>query len=142
MDAQHPPGDHLQAPLDGGGFSSFHDVDTSAEVDAAFRSQRRIAVTYFVLFLVVVGGVALVTVSSSWATADRVLGGFSPSFLMTAIGLYLFFVVVGVAAASLANGVDDRMLGADSLPGPPVGVPADPDPGPLESAGRSPSAPG
>lgn len=100
------------------GYSSFHDVDTPAEVDAAFRSQRRIAVTYFVVFAVVVAAVSGVTVASEWATTDRILGGFRPSFLMTAVGLYLLFVAIGVASAGLANGVDDRMLGADSLPSP------------------------
>jgi hypothetical protein len=97
-------------------YSSFHDVDTSAEVDAAFRSQRRIALTYFVVFVLVLVGVAVATVTSGWATADGLVGGFSPSFLMTAVGLYLFFVLLGAAAAGLANGVDDRMLGASSLP--------------------------
>lgn len=100
------------------GYSSFNDTDTSPEVDAAFRSQRRIAVGYFLLFLVGVLGVAIGTVWSGWATNGRVFGGFSPSFLMTAIGLYLFFVVVGVAAATLANTVDERMLGATSVPRP------------------------
>ncbi len=98
------------------GYSSFHDVDTLAEVDAAFRSQRRIAIGYATLFLIGVLGVAVGTVSSSWSTDSRVFGGFSPSFLMTAFGLYIFFVVIGIAAASLANGVDERMMGASSLP--------------------------
>ncbi len=100
------------------GYSSFHDVDTPADVDAAFRSQRRIAVAYFVVFVVVVAGVAAVTVASDWATSGRVLGGFSPSFLAAAVGLYVLFVALGIAAAGLANGVDDRMMGADSLPPP------------------------
>ncbi len=100
------------------GYASFHDADTAAEVDAAFRSQRRIAIGYFVVFLAGVLGVALGTVFSSWATEGRVFGGFSPSFLMTGVGLYVFFLAVGAAAASLANGVDDRMLGASSIPPP------------------------
>lgn len=116
------------------GYSSFHDVDTSAEVDAAFRSQRRIAVAYFMLFVVVLAGVAVGTVASGWATSQGLPGGFSPSFLMTAVGLYLFFVAVGLAAASLANAVDDRMLGADSLPNP-----GPPGPVPLEPPGHAPS---
>lgn len=115
MDALTKSGDHWDFS-DPGGYATFHDVDTSAEVDAAFRSQRRIAVAYCVLFLVGVLGVAAVMVSSNWANTDGLLGGFSPSFLMTAIGLYLFFVIIAVAAASLANGVDERMMGASSLP--------------------------
>ncbi len=106
---------HDDPPFDAGGYSSFHDVDTLAEVDAAFRSQRRIAVGYFALFLIGILGLALGTVRSTWATTGRVLGGFSPSFMMTAIGLYGFFVVIAMAAAGLANAVDRRMLGASSL---------------------------
>lgn len=123
MDAQHEAGGH--GAFGGGGFASFHDVDTEAEVDAAFRSQRRIAVSYCMLFLVGVLGVAAATVWLEWSTTERVFGGFSPSFLMAAVGLYLFFVVIGVAAASLANGIDERMMGADSLADP---SPFDPDP--------------
>ncbi len=115
MDAQADPGDH-RGELTVEGYASFHDADTSAEVDAAFRSQRRIAVAYCTFFLLGVLGVAAGTVTSSWATTDRVLGGFSPSFLMMAIGLYIFFVIIGLAAATLANAVDDRMMGASSLP--------------------------
>lgn len=113
MDTQSPEGDHRAFSEDG--FASFHDVDTAAEVDAAFRSQRRIALSYSAIFLVGVLGVAAATVWLDWSTADRVLGGFSPSFLMAAFGLYLFFVTIGLAAASLANGIDDRMMGASSL---------------------------
>lgn len=120
-----------------GGYSSFHDVDTSAEVDAAFRSQRRIAVGYVTVFLIGVLGVAVGTVSSSWSTDSRVFGGFSPSFLMTAFGLYIFFVVIGLAAASLANGVDDRMMGASSLPDSGTELYADMDVAPEVGTGHA-----
>lgn len=109
------PGPVDQRWLGDDGFASFHDVDTEAEVDAAFRSQRRIAASYCVIFLVGVLGVAAATVWLDWSTTTKIVGGFSPSFLMAGVGLYLFFVVIGVAAASLANGADERMLGASSL---------------------------
>lgn len=102
------------------GYSSFHDVDTSAEVDATFRSQRRIAIGYFVVFLIGLVGLGLSIVFSGWAIGNRVLGGFSPSFLLAAVGLYGFFVIVAVAAATLANGVDNQMLGPSSLPWRPT----------------------
>jgi hypothetical protein len=99
-----------------GEYSSFHDVDTSAEVDAAFRSQRRIAVGHFAVFAIAIVGLGLSILLSDWAIGDRVLGGFSPSFLLAAVGLYAMFVAIAVAGASLANGVDNKMLGASSLP--------------------------
>lgn len=112
--------DDLVADVDGypsaGEYSSFHDVDTSAEVDAAFRSQRRIAVGHFTVFVIGIVGLGLSILFSEWAISDRVLGGFSPSFLLAAIGLYGLFVIIAVAGASLANGVDNKMLGASSLP--------------------------
>jgi hypothetical protein len=102
------------------GFSSFHDADELPDVDAAFRSQRRIAVAYFAVFATGIVGAAAVTTSSRWAVADRVLGGFSPSFLIAAVAIYVFVVVLGLAAATLANGVDDRMLGAGLIPASPL----------------------
>jgi len=102
------------------GFSSFHDADESADVDAAFRSQRRIAVAYFVVFAAGIVGAAVATSSSQWAVADRVLGGFSPSFLIAAVVIYVFVLAIGLAAATLANGVDDRMLGAGLTPASPL----------------------
>ena len=93
------------------GYSSFNDVDTPAEVDAVFRIQRRIAFGHFAVFLVVTLGVGFTLVGLQWAAESQVFGGFSPGFALAGIGLYVFFVVIGVAAASLANGVEDRMMG-------------------------------
>ena len=100
----------------GDGYASFEDADSPAEVDAVFRIQRRIALAHFFVFISVTLGVGLALVGLQWAAESRVFGGFSPGFIMAAVGLYLFFVVVGVAAASLANAVEDRMMGARSLP--------------------------
>ena len=98
------------------GYASFGDADTPAEVDAVFRIQRRIALGYFAIFIFVTLGVGLALVSLQWAAESEVFGGFSPGFAMAAIGLYVFFVLIGAAAASLANAVEDRMMGARSLP--------------------------
>ncbi len=98
------------------GYTSFDDADTPAEVDAVFRIQRRIALAHFFVFISVTLGVGLTLVGLQWAGESRVFGGFSPGFVMAAIGLYLFFVIVGAAAATLANSVEDRMMGARSLP--------------------------
>jgi hypothetical protein len=35
----------------------------------------------------------------------------SPSFVMAAFGLYVFFFVIGLAAATLSTAVESRMLG-------------------------------
>ncbi len=101
------------------GYASFSDADTPAEVDAVFRLQRRIAVAHFVTFMFVTLGVSVAIVTLDWAATSRVFGGFSPGFVLAAIGLYFFFVIVAVAAASLANSIEDRMMGAGSLPSEP-----------------------
>jgi hypothetical protein len=101
------------------GYASFGDADTPAEVDAVFRLQRRIAVAHFVTFMFVTLGVSVAIVTLDWAASSRVFGGFSPGFVLAAIGLYFFFVIVAVAAASLANSIEDRMMGAGSLPSEP-----------------------
>lgn len=87
--------------------------DSPAEVEATFRTQRRVAVGYFLVFLGVTFVVPVLSVTWAWWTDARLVGGMSPSFLMAAIGLYLFFLVVGIMAATLADATEDRMLGSD-----------------------------
>lgn len=94
--------------------------DAPAEVEATFRTQRRIAIGYFLVFLAVTFTVPILSVSWAWWTGARVVGGISPSFLMAAAGLYVFFLVIGLLAATLADSVEERMLGSadasDDLP--------------------------
>ena len=87
------------------------EFDGPAEVDATFRTQRRVAVGYFVVFLLVTLTVPALTLVLDWWWQGRVIGGMSPNFLMAAGGLYVFFFVLAVAAATLATAVEDRMLG-------------------------------
>ncbi len=86
-------------------------ADTAADVDATFRTERRIAVGYFVVFLVATLSVPALGLVLDWWSEGRVLGGMSPAFLATAVGLYVLFFVVAIAASSLASTVEDRMLG-------------------------------
>jgi hypothetical protein len=84
--------------------------DTPAEVDAVFRTQRRIAVGYFVVFL---GGLLVVpaaTLVTRWWPGAQ-LSGWAEGFVLAGAGLYGFFFLIGVGAATLANGVERRMLG-------------------------------
>lgn len=86
------------------------EFDTDAEVDAAFRTQRRVALGYFGVFIAVTLAVPTLTLVLGWWSDGRI-GGMSPNFLMAAGGLYLVFFVVALAASSLADAVEDRMLG-------------------------------
>jgi hypothetical protein len=97
--------------LEFAGYDSPDEYDTPAEVDATFRTVRRIAVGHFALFLGVVAAVPILTLSLDWWSQGRLVGGMSPSFVMAAVGLYLFFFAISVAAATLSNAVEDRMLG-------------------------------
>jgi hypothetical protein len=87
------------------------EFDTPAEVDATFRTVRRVAVGYFAVFLVVVCAVPGLTIALAWWSEGRLLGGMSPNFVMAAFGLYVFFFVIGLAAATLSTAVESRMLG-------------------------------
>lgn len=90
--------------------------DTPAEVDATFRTQRRIAVGYFLVFLVVTLTVPLLALVLDWWSEGQLLGTLSPNFLMVALGLYVFFFAIGLAAASLSTAVEERMLGGPAWP--------------------------
>lgn len=88
------------------------DYDMPADVDASFRTVRKVAVGHFAVFLGVVVGVPVLTLTVEWWSGGRLIGGMSPSFVMAAFGLYVFFFALAVAAATLSNGVEERMLGA------------------------------
>lgn len=92
--------------------------DTPAEVDAAFRTLRRVAVTYFIVFLAVVAAFPVLTMTLDWWTESRLLGDLSPAFLAAAVGLYVVFAVIGVAAATLSSSVEQRMLGGTGAEDP------------------------
>ena len=110
--------DRFGGPGDGGGvggFASFDDTDTPAEVIAVWRIQRRVALSYLVVFLIGTLGVGVAIATIPWVTDTTIFNGFSPGFVLAAFGLYLFFLILGAAAASLANGIEHRMMGATSV---------------------------
>lgn len=86
--------------------------DTPAEVDAAFRTLRRIAFTYSIVFLVVVAAFPMLALSVDWWLESRLIGSLSPGFLTVAVGLYAVFAAIGIAAATLSSSVEQRMLGS------------------------------
>ncbi|MBB4931443.1 hypothetical protein F4561_002263 [Lipingzhangella halophila] len=85
--------------------------DTPAEVDAAFRTLRRVAVGHVAVFAGVVIAVPLLAAALDWWSEGRLIGGMSPMFAMTAFGLYVFFFVICLGAATLSTAVEERMLG-------------------------------
>lgn len=87
------------------------EYDMPTDVDASFRTLRRVAVGHFMVFLGVVVAVPLLTLTVGWWSEGRLIGGMSPSFVMAAFGLYLFFFALSAAAATLSNAVEERMLG-------------------------------
>lgn len=100
--------------------SEVDEHDTPAEVDASFRTLRRVAIGYVAVFLVAITGVPALTLALGWWSEGRLIGGMSPSFVMAAFGLYVFFFVIGLAAATLSTAVEARMLGGSSVDEPPV----------------------
>jgi hypothetical protein len=99
--------------------SGLEEFDSPAEVAAAARTQRRIAVGYGLVFLVGIFAVPVLTLTLPWWSASLLLGGMSPSFVTVAGGLYAFFLALGIAVATLAHSVEGRMLGSsDDEPTP------------------------
>lgn len=109
-----PPGD------DPVGWDEF---DTPAEVDAVFRTQRRIAVAYFIVFLAGVLLIPVLTLLANWWSGGRLGGWWTTSFVVAGAGMYVFFFVLGVGASSLASGVEKRMLGTPDTDADPNDVP-------------------
>lgn len=85
--------------------------DTPAEVDASFRTLRRVALTYFVVFLLILVAFPVLTMTLDWWLTARLIGDLSPGFLTVTIGLFLAFAAIGVAAATLSSSIEHRMLG-------------------------------
>lgn len=92
--------------------------DTPAEIDATFRTLRRVAVGYVTVFLLAITGVPALTLTLDWWSQGRLISGMSPGFVMAAFGLYVFFLLLGLAAATLATAVESRMLGGPGEPEP------------------------
>ncbi len=119
--------EHLQRPApenqpDPGGLPPLDEFDAPAEVDAAFRTQRRIAVGYFAVFLLVLLAPPSLALVLDWWVQGRLFGGMNPNFAFVSVLLYVFFFLLCLAAATLANAVEDRMLGG---PGWETGEPED-----------------
>lgn len=102
---RRPPAPEPVTPLDP------DSLDSPAEVDAAFRTQRRVSVGYALVFALMLLGVSVLTVALDWWTTGRIVGGISPGFLTAALGLYVVFVAVAAAATTLAAAIENRMLG-------------------------------
>jgi len=94
-----------------GSLRGLEQFDGHSEVVAAARTQRRIALGYGLVFVLAILSVPMLSLSLPWWTGSRLVGGMSPSFVVVAGGLYVFFLALGVAAATLARSVEDRMLG-------------------------------
>jgi len=106
-----PLPEHLQPP-ESDRLDALAEFDTPAEVDAVFRTQRRIAMGYVLLF---VGGILVIpalTLTTAWWSTGRLGGWWTTGFFAAGIGMYLFFLLIGIGAASLSNGVENRMLGS------------------------------
>jgi hypothetical protein len=96
-------------PCDPTGLEEF---DAPAEVVAAARTQRRLALGYALVFAVSILAVPALSLTLPWWSGARLIGGMSPNFVVVAGGIYAFFLALGIAAASLARSVEVRMLGS------------------------------
>jgi hypothetical protein len=92
--------------------TGLEEFDAPAEVAAAARTQRRIALGYALVFALSILAVPVLSLTLPWWSGARLIGGMSPSFVAVAGGMYVFFLALGVAAASLARSVEVRMLGS------------------------------
>jgi uncharacterized membrane protein len=97
---------------DPGDPAGLEEFDAPAEVAAAARTQRRIALSYALVFALSILAVPVLSLTLPWWSGASLIGGMSPSFVVVAVGMYVFFLALGIAAASLARSVEVRMLGS------------------------------
>jgi uncharacterized membrane protein (DUF485 family) len=89
--------------------------DTAAEVGAAFRTQRRVAVAYAVLFVGVAVVFPVLGATADWWTDGRIGGGISPAFAVSTVGLYVVIIAIGALGGRVADQVERRMLGGREM---------------------------
>lgn len=106
----------------------FEPDDTPAEVAAAFRTQRRVAIAYLLLFLTLTVAVPALNTFVDWWTDGRLLGGISPAFAVSTVGLYGVIITIGVLGARVADQVERRMLGGRELLEEQLRIDEDPSP--------------
>lgn len=104
--------------------------DTPAEVAATFRTERRVAVAYMALFLGTTLLIPVLNALVDWWTDGRLLGGISPAFAVSTVGMYVLIITIGVLGTRVADQVERRMLGGRELLGGDLldGRPVDPHP--------------
>lgn len=87
------------------------EFDSPAEIDAIFRSQRRLGLLYGSAFLLVTMTIPVLTLTSRYWTSTPVLGGFSLNFLVVAALYHVVYGLIGAGYALQANRLEQELLG-------------------------------
>lgn len=87
------------------------EFDSEAEIEAVFRSQRRLSLTYGAIFLGITLTIPVLVLVSPYWTSTPVLAGFSPSFLAVALFYHFLYVLIGAGYSLQANRLEEELLG-------------------------------
>lgn len=87
------------------------EFDSTAEVDAVFRAQRRVSFLYGLIFLTVTLTIPILSVTSDYWTGISVPGGFTLNFLFVAVLYHIIYVLIGAAYTLQANRLEQELLG-------------------------------
>ncbi len=89
------------------------EFDTIEEVDAVFRAQRRLSLTYGLVFFLVTLTIPVLSVTSPWWVNQPIWGGFTLNYLLVAVLYQAFYLLIAVAYTLQANRLEEELLGRE-----------------------------
>ncbi len=86
--------------------------DTPEEVEACFKAQRKLSLTYGAIFFASVLIIPFLSGTAEWWYGKEIWGGFTLNYLVVALIYHIFYFLLGLAYAYQANNLEDRLLGS------------------------------
>lgn len=85
--------------------------DTPEEVERSFRAQRKLSLTYGIVFFASVLLIPFLSWKAEWWYGKPIWGGFTLNYLVVAVLFHIFYFLLGLAYALQANKLEDELLG-------------------------------
>lgn len=87
------------------------EFDSPAEIDGVFRAQRRLSLIYGGIFVAVTMSIPVLGMTSSFWTAEPLVGGFTLNYLVVAVFYHFIYMLLGTGYALQSNRLEQEFLG-------------------------------